>query len=338
MFEKQYAYEQRINEMEERLESPVDAPSRPYRAVFFDLDGTLLPMELNGFIDSYFKAIARFVGARGFDQTVFLSGFKAGIAAMATHDDGRTNRDVYWEAFFQQVDRTIVDWEAMLSGFYENDFGEVGDGVVPNPAAVRAVSTLVGKGYPLVLATMPMFPRRAVEWRLSWAGIDPGCFMRLTSYENSTSVKPKLDYYAENLAACGISGGDVLMVGNNTVEDLSALGVGADAFLVTDHLLDPVGYDMRAVKHGTMEEFAGWVESFPVCADPARDIEPGVVDAPSREAALGKNTVGAEGTDETVEHAEPSLPRDGDGSVSASTAEVMAGALGRAAADEKADA
>ena len=32
---------------------------------------------------------------------------------------------------------------------------------------------------------------------------------------------------------------DVLMVGNNTVEDLGIRSLGADAFLVTDHLLDP---------------------------------------------------------------------------------------------------
>ena len=162
------------------------------------------------------------------------------------------------------------EWLPLLNEFYEHDFGAIGEGVQANPACARAVAALAAKGYPLVLATMPMFPRRAVEWRLAWAGVDPAHFSRLTSFENSTSVKPKPAYYAENLAACGLAGADVLMVGNNTVEDLAACSLGADAFLVTDHLLDPTdGFDLSSVRHGAMEEFAVWAEALPPCANPA---------------------------------------------------------------------
>ena len=263
--------------------------SRTYRAIFFDLDGTLLPMELDEFLGAYFEAIANFVAAHGLDAATFSAGLKAGIKAMAVHDDGRTNADAYWEAFFSHADRDAADWDELLAGFYERDFGAIGAGVVPNSAAARAIETLAAKGYPLVLATMPMFPRRAVEWRLSWAGIDASRFGRITSFENSTSVKPKLAYYAENVAACGLAGEDVLMVGNNTVEDLAIRGLGADAFLVTDPLLDPdEGFDLASVKHGTMEEFAAWAEALPACADPAQGIEAGIVEAAARAAVLSR--------------------------------------------------
>ena len=36
-----------------------------YRAVFFDLDGTLLPMDLDEFMNAYFKAIGSFVARKG---------------------------------------------------------------------------------------------------------------------------------------------------------------------------------------------------------------------------------------------------------------------------------
>lgn len=265
-----------------------DAP-RAYRAIFFDLDGTLLPMELEEFLSTYFKSIASFVAAHEVDPQAFSAGLKAGIGAMAAHDDGRTNHEAYWEAFFQKVDRTAADWDALLGEFYDVDFGKIGEGVQPNPATARAVEALAQKGYPLVLATMPMFPRRAVEWRLTWAGVDPRLFARITTYENSTSVKPKPAYCAENLAACGLAGADVLMVGNNTVEDLAIRGLGADAFLVTDHLLDPdEGFDLASVKHGTMEEFAAWAEALPACADPAQGIEAGIVEAAARAAVLSR--------------------------------------------------
>lgn len=44
--------------------------------------------------------------------------------------------------------------QAAIGDFYENEFGELGADVKPNPAAARAIEALVAKGYPLVLATM----------------------------------------------------------------------------------------------------------------------------------------------------------------------------------------
>ena len=141
---------------------------RTYRAIFFDLDGTLLPMEMDEFLGAYFEAIAGFVARQGLDAKAFSAGLKAGIGAMASHDDGRTNHEAYWEAFFQHADADAAAWEELLTEFYEHEFGAIGEGFQPNPAAARAVEALAAKGYPLVLATMPMFPRRAVEWRLAW--------------------------------------------------------------------------------------------------------------------------------------------------------------------------
>lgn len=249
----------------------------PYRAVFFDLDGTLLPMDLGEFMTSYFERLAGYVAARGIDSETFVTGLKTGIRAMASHDDGSLNAEAYWKAFFGVVDEDALDWAPFVAEFYEHDFGKIGANVVPDRNAARAIETLRTKGYPLVLATMPMFPLRAVKWRLAWAGIEPSAFSRITNYENSTSVKPKLAYYAENLHAAGLDASDVLMVGNNTKEDLACLDLGMDAYLVTDHLLDPVKFDLSTVKHSPMAEFAAWAEALPECVDPAAPIEAGPV-------------------------------------------------------------
>lgn len=285
--------------MEQRNDAPDAAPMRTaddapraYRAVFFDLDGTLLPMEIEGFLKSYFGALGGFVARRGLDAEAFSVGLRAGTKAMAAHGGSRLNAEAFWEAFFAHVDADAADWEAVLADFYERDFGAIGAEVQADPHAARAIETLARKGYPLVLATMPMFPRRAVEWRLAWAGVDSARFARLTTFDNSTSVKPKLAYYAENLAAAGVSGSEVLMVGNNTVEDLAAMQLGCDAFLVTDHLLDPTeGFDLSTVRHGSMEEFAAWVETLPACADPAGRMEEGPIDASATAQALMRNRV-----------------------------------------------
>ena len=273
----------------------MDMTPRPYRAVCFDLDGTLLPMDIDEFMQGYFSSIVRFAASRGFDAEGFLTALKAGIKAMATHDGARTNEDVFWEAFGAAYGACADEIRASIGDYYNGAFTAIGKNVVPNPATARAIEALRSKGYPLMLTTMPMFPRCAVEQRLRWAGVDPAAFERITTYENSTSVKPRQTYYAENLAAMGapdaLSGKDVLMVGNNTMEDLAFCDMGADAFLVTDCLLNPIDLDLGTVRHGTMEEFAAWAETLPVCADPIGAVQQGAVTSAAMEAAFAANAV-----------------------------------------------
>lgn len=248
---------------------------RGYRAICFDLDGTLLPMDIDEFMGAYFARIGAYAGARGLDAQRFMAALKDGTYAMASHDDGALNKDAFWAEFAKAYGAegdALEEVRAIADEFYESEFGLIGEGFAGNPDAPRAIDALVRKGYPLVLATMPMFPLRAVQHRLAWAGVDPAVFARITTYENSTSVKPKHAYYAENLAALGLAGEDVLIVGNNTLEDLAFCELGADAYLVTDWLLDPVGLDVDAVRHGTFAEFADWVETLPDCKNPACGI------------------------------------------------------------------
>lgn len=279
-----------------------------YRAIFFDLDGTLLPMDVDVFMKGYFAVLGKRMHALGIPQDAFMTGMKRGIMAMATNDTGAPNADMFWPAFLSDVEPFIadgVDLTAEIDEFYEHDFGDLGNSFPQNPAASRAIETLVAKGYPLVLATMPMFPRRAVEWRLEWAGVDPKVFSRITTFNNSTSVKPKPNYYAETIAACGLEGRDILMVGNNTKEDLAAMDLGADAFLITDNLIDPVGFEIFSIKHGSMEKFAAWCEALANCSDPADAISDALVDARAQESVLKRAGIedGTAGGARTLEEA-----------------------------------
>lgn len=271
------------------------ANERTYRAVCFDLDGTLLPMDIDEFMSAYFQRIAAYMVAHGLDGERFMQGLKAGTKAMAMHTDDVANKEAFWREFFSVYGITDEaerrELRQLADEFYDRDFPHIGDGFEGNPAAGRVVTRLCEKGYPVLLTTMPMFPRRAVEHRLHWAGVDPSLFERITTYENSKAVKPRLTYYAENLAALGVAGSEVLMVGNNTMEDLAFLDLGADGYLVTDWLLDPVSYDLHAVKHGSMEDFEAWVETLPPCADPVRAVESGLIDGELTMRTLDENVL-----------------------------------------------
>lgn len=242
-----------------------DSARRPYKAICFDLDGTLLPMDLDRFLHDYYARIGRFAGSKGLDAKTFMGALDAGVRAMMTHADGATNHDAFWDAFYEAYPESKGVAEAVATEFYETDFDRIGDDVAPHPGAQEALEALKRKGYRLVLTTMPLFPRIAVERRLGWAGVDPTVFEYVTSYDNSTSIKPKAEYYQENLDRLGLAGEEVLMVGNNTLEDLSFTELGADAYLVTDCLLNPNDFDIDAVEHGTFAEFCAWAHALPAC-------------------------------------------------------------------------
>ena len=74
-----------------------------------------------------------------------------------------------------------------------------------DPNAAYVVEALKEKGYPLYLTTMPLFPRIAVEKRLSWANVPASAFDRITTYDNSTSTKPHTAYFRENVEAIGLA-------------------------------------------------------------------------------------------------------------------------------------
>ena len=86
----------------------MDPTPRAYRAICFDLDGTLLPMDLDVFMGRYFAALYDFMEARGIEGGPFLEALKAGTRAMAVHDDGRTNAEAFWDTFTDQIGRAHV--------------------------------------------------------------------------------------------------------------------------------------------------------------------------------------------------------------------------------------
>lgn len=276
-------------------------PAQGYRAVCFDLDGTLLPMDLDAFLGAYFEKLARFMVARGVNGEVFKKALNDGVKAMIKNKGPHTNAEVFWELFFRELAELMEGvgeenldndkWLALFNEFYEGPFATIGEGVEKDEHMVHAVHALQEKEYPILLTTMPLFPIQALAHRCDWSGLNVDDFCRLTTFENSTAAKPSLHYYAENLAAMGVSGKDVLMVGNNTVEDYAFTQLGADIYLVTDHLLDPVDFDMSTVRNGTTAEFAAWVDALPSCENPIVGVNTGCVDAAATDDAYRANLV-----------------------------------------------
>ena len=86
------------------------------------------------------------------------------------------------------------------------------------------------------------------------------------------------------------------MVGNNTREDLAAMQLGLDGYLVTDWLLNPDGFDIETVKHGSLADFLKFAEALPACKAGA---ESGAASAESGAVASAETGASSETAAET---------------------------------------
>ena len=61
------------------------------KTILFDLDGTLLPMDQELFIQDYFRRIASFVAPHGLEPKKFVQSIWQGTASMIQNDGKQTN-------------------------------------------------------------------------------------------------------------------------------------------------------------------------------------------------------------------------------------------------------
>lgn len=230
--------------------------------ILFDLDGTLLPMDLQRFVELYLSAFCRrFSKPLGIDPQTLTKGIWDGAGAMARNDGGCLNRELFWNGMNRVCGRDMERYEELFDDFYRTDFDAAKAAVSENPYAAKAIEHLKDKGCRLILATNPLFPESATCTRLKWAGVEPGDFELITLYDNCTFCKPNPGYYREICTACGILPGESLMVGNDVDEDMCAKDLGFNVFLVTDCLINRSGADISAFPNGSFEDFYAYIKN-----------------------------------------------------------------------------
>ena len=143
--------------------------------LLFDLDGTLLPLDMDEFMKIYFeemgKAFQDMIGADKLERNIWT-----GTKAMVTNLEEKTNEQVFMDTFEKLVDGDLSLYQERFDRFYDDGFLKVRDAVEASPLVKGAVSALKNKGYSLVIATNPLFPQKAITHRIDWAGLDRNDF------------------------------------------------------------------------------------------------------------------------------------------------------------------
>ena len=222
--------------------------------ILFDLDGTLLPMDQEKFVNGYFKMLAAKLVPYGYEPQQLINAILAGIEAMIKNDRSQLNEDAFWKRFVEIYGDKVLTDKPVFEDFYKNEFQDARSFCGFNPKAAETVRLLKDKGYRVVLATNPLFPSIATESRIRWAGLEPSEFDLYTTYENTSYCKPNLDYYRDILKRINCRPEECLMVGNDVGEDMVVEALGMQVFLLTDCLINTQKKDITAYPHGSFEQ------------------------------------------------------------------------------------
>ncbi|MBN2551047.1 MAG: HAD-IA family hydrolase [Anaerolineales bacterium] len=233
--------------------------------LLLDLDDTLLDNNIDAFLPQYLSAFSNFVADK-VPPDRFVSTLLLGTRAMVKNRrPDCTLREVFESNFFPVLDLDAAEFQDIADQFYKQIFPTLRTHTRFRPEAVEMVQEFLRRGYRVAIATNPLFPRMAIEHRLSWAGlpVDQYPFELVTSYESFHFTKPDTAYFGEVMARLGWPDGPVLVVGDDLANDISpARRLGLAAFWVGKDGLPSSAQDGPTAS-GNLSDILRWIDSQP---------------------------------------------------------------------------
>jgi len=229
--------------------------------LLLDLDDTLLNTNMDAFIPAYYQGLSAAL-ADMVAPEVMVPALISGTKAMLQNlDPALTLREVFDAHFFPRLamDRPVL--QGRIDHFYDEVFPKLGSLTSPIPAAVRLVEWAFEQGHRVVIATNPLFPLKAIQHRLRWAGLPPEKypFALVTSYETFHFTKETVAYYPEMLAQLGWPDDPAVMVGDDMEREVKPTqAAGLPVFWVRKNGEDTA--EPAGVPQGTLESFRSWLE------------------------------------------------------------------------------
>src|SRR6056297_3420293 len=166
------------------------------RTILFDLDGTLLPIDMDKFIEKYFRLLSGHF-ADLYNPEYFVNIINKATENMIRNDGQQTNKEAFEEKFFELIDLNGVGekdiWDRFYD-FYDNLFPTLKKHFELDRLGYEIVEAAKAKDFNMVIATNPLFPRNAITTRLKWIDLNPADFKYITSYEEMHYCKPNINY------------------------------------------------------------------------------------------------------------------------------------------------
>ena len=204
-----------------------------YKAILFDLDGTLLPMDQNEFTKKYFAELSKKLAPMGIIAPEKVpESIWYGTKCMVKNDGTQTNTEIFWENFSSYTAISGDELEGIRNtcdSFYTTEFHRARVTCRENPLARTAVELASCDGSrKVVLASNPVFPMVGQLSRLSWVGLTENDFSLITAYENQRFCKPNPKYYLDICRTLELNPDECLMMWAGAPPLTSSRGTGSE--------------------------------------------------------------------------------------------------------------
>lgn len=232
------------------------------KAVFFDLDGTLLPLDEDLFIKLYFKLLCERLAPLGYEQEKLVKVIWGGTKKMYQNDGTITNEEAFWNNFKECYGEEKLKDKPYIDDFYLNEFNKVKASCGENPLAKEIVKFCKENNLLTILSTNPLFPKDGTLTRMSFVGLSNDDFDYITTYENSRYSKPNPKYFIELLNKYQLKPDEVILFGNNTYEDGDcSYACGIKCYMVGDFVIHHEK-STNSYDHITMEEVIPTIKKY----------------------------------------------------------------------------
>jgi FMN phosphatase YigB (HAD superfamily) len=207
-------------------------PLLPFKALLIDFDNTLVLFNEDEFLVAYAKFAYPYL-AEYFDESTFFQKLLQSTLCMIHNDGRQLNVDAFTNHFIADVPAlSFEECKDRFETFYDESFHKLGTTIQVVPYGRELIQQAINAKLQVVIATNPIFPKRATEIRLSWANLAELDIAFSTHAENMSYCKPKLEYYHAILERLSHRPEDCIMAGNDEVSDMAASALGVHTFLV----------------------------------------------------------------------------------------------------------
>ncbi len=227
-------------------------------SLLLDLDDTLLDTNIDSFIPAYFKKLAGHMAPHVPPDKFINALLKSTQTMYGSTSTDRTLEQVFSENFYPELGTSQEKLAGEIDRFYDEIFPTLSGLTKPRPEAVELVDWAFSKGWNVAVATDPLFPRKAIDHRLRWAGLPPEKypFTLVSDFQNFHFAKASVAYYPEFLAKMNWVDGPLLMVGDSLERDV----IPSQQAGVPIYWLDNSGTKRDGIESGWYRDLVSYLE------------------------------------------------------------------------------